>query len=81
MLAVRYYNHTGFMINLPADASTEISSEDVVAILNRGDTHYTRDMRGYYLAIPLTLWLFGPLWLLAGTLVLVAVLNRLDRGV
>lgn len=81
MLAVRYYNHTGFMINLPADASTEISIEDVVVILDRGGTHYTLGMRGYYLAIPLALWLFGPLWLLAGTLVLVPVLNRLDRGV
>jgi uncharacterized membrane protein len=80
-LAVRYYNHTGFMINLPVDATTEISIEDVADILNRGGNHYTLGMRGYYLSIPLALWLFGPLWLLAGTLLLVAVLYRLDRGV
>jgi uncharacterized membrane protein len=80
-LAVRYFNHTGFMINLSTDAHTEISVGDVVKILERGGTHYTLGMRGYYLAIPLALWLFGPLWLLAGTLLLVAALFQLDRGV
>ena len=40
-LAVRYFNHTGFMINLPTDAHTEISVGDVVKILERGGTHYT----------------------------------------
>ena len=77
-LAVRYFNHTGFMINLPTNAATEITVQDVADILNRGGTHYTLGMRGYYLAIPLALWLFGPLWLLAGTLLLV---GTLDRGV
>lgn len=81
ILAVRYYNHTGFMINLPTDADTGISVEDVIEILDRGGTHYTLGMRSYYLTLPLILWLFGPLWLLAGTLLLIIVLNRLDRGV
>lgn len=81
MLAIRYYNHTGFMINLPVDDTTEIRVDDVIDILNRGGTHYTLGMRGYYLAIPLALWLFGPLWLLAGTLLLIATLYQLDRGI
>ena len=80
-LAVRYYNHTGFMINLPVDEPGSASIEDVIKILDRGGTHYTLGMRGYYLSIPLALWLFGPLWLLAGTLLLIAVLYQLDRGV
>ncbi len=80
-LAVRYFNHTGFMINLPTDSNAEISVDNVVEILDRGGMHYTLGMRGYYLAMPLALWLFGPLWLLAGTLLLVVTLYRLDRGV
>jgi uncharacterized membrane protein len=48
------------MINLPADITTEITIEDVADILD-GGIHYTPGMRGYYLAIPLALWLFGPL--------------------
>jgi uncharacterized membrane protein len=81
MLAVRYYNHTGFMINLPVDDNSGIRVDDVIEILNRGGSHYTLGMRGYYLAIPMALWLFGPLWLLAGTVVLIGTLYRLDRGI
>ena len=80
-LAVRYYNHTSFMINLPCNDSTEISIKDVIEILERGGTHYTLGMRAYYMTIPLALWLFGPLWLMAGTLLMIASLYRLDRGI
>lgn len=80
-LSVRYFNHTGFMINLPVDDSDGVSVEDVTEILDRGGTHYTLGMRCYYLAIPLALWLFGPLWLLSGTLLLIVALYRLDRGI
>ena len=80
-LAVRYYNHTGFMINLPVDDAGAVKVDDVIRILDRGGTHYTLGMRGYYLAIPLALWLFGPLWLLSGTLLLITALYRLDRGI
>jgi len=74
ILAVRHYNHTGFLVNLPVDSSMEITVEDVVQILDRGGTHHTLGMRGYYLAIPLTLRLIGPPWLLAGTLLLIGTL-------
>lgn len=80
-LAVRYFNHTGFMINLPTDNNTDISVDDVIEILERGGTHYTLGMRAYYMTVPLALWLFGPLWLMAGTLLLIISLYRLDRGV
>lgn len=80
-LAVRYYNLTGFMINISADAEKVINMSDVTDILDRGSTHYTLGMRGYYLSIPLALWLFGPLWLVAGSIVLIIILYRLDRGI
>jgi uncharacterized membrane protein len=80
-LAVRYFNHTGFMINLPCNASTDIATDDVIEILERGGTHYTLGMRAYYMTIPLALWLFGPLWLMSGTLLMIITLYRIDRGV
>ena len=80
-LAVRYYNHTSFMINLPSDTKTDISVDNVIEILERGGMHYTLGMRAYYMTIPLALWLFGPLWLMAGTILIITVLYRLDRGV
>ncbi|ABA57906.1 DUF599 domain-containing protein [Nitrosococcus oceani] len=80
-LAIRYYNHTGFMINVPACQEAGVSAKTVTEILQRGANHYTLGMRGYYLAIPLSLWLFGSVWLLGGTLLLLVVLYRLDRFV
>lgn len=78
-LCIRYYNHVGFMINTSQSNDNTVSAETVTQVLNHGALHYTIGMRGFYLSVPLALWLFGPIWLLAGSLVLVAVLYRLDR--
>jgi len=78
-LAIRYYNHAGFMINTFEQKDATVSAEAVTKVINHGALHYTIGMRGFYLSVPLALWLFGPLWMLAGTLVLIAVLYRLDR--
>lgn len=43
-----------------------------------GAIHYTWEMRTNYLIIPYAVWLVGPEWLLAGTLILLAVQFRVD---
>ena len=78
-LAIRYNNHAGFMINAFEQNDTTVSEEAVTQVVNHGALHYTIGMRGFYLSVPLALWLFGPIWMLAGSLVLVTVLYRLDR--
>lgn len=78
-LAIRYYNHAGFMINTFEQKDATVSEEAVTQVLNHGALHYTIGMRGFYLSVPLALWLFGPIWMLAGSLVLIAALYRLDR--
>ena len=78
-LTIRYYNHVGFMINTFQPSDSTVSAEAVTHVLNHGALHYTIGMRGFYFSVPLALWLFGPIWLLASSLVLVAVLYRLDR--
>lgn len=80
-LAVRWFNHTGFMINLPKGEENPLGAEAVERILDRGALHYTLGMRAYYLSLPLALWLFGPIWFMGGTLALLAALAHLDRGV
>ena len=55
------------------------SAEAVTQVLNHGAPHHTIGMRGFYLSVPLTVVLFGPVWMLAGIMVLVAVLYRRDR--
>lgn len=77
-MAIRYYNHLGFMINAPSD-STVSAPASVVETIQYGAAHYTLGMRGYYLSVPLALWLFGPGWLLAGTLIIIATLFHVDR--
>jgi len=78
-LAIRYYNHAGFMINTFEQNDAIVSGEAVTQVLNHGALHYTIGMRGFYLSVPLALWLFGPVWMLVGSLILITVLYRLDR--
>jgi uncharacterized membrane protein len=78
-LCLRYYNHVSFMINTFQQDDSSVSPEVVTHIINHGALHYTIGMRGFYLSIPLALWLFGPLWMLVGSIVLVTVLYRIDR--
>jgi uncharacterized membrane protein len=78
-LAIRYYNHVNFMINVPPTLAHKITPDYLTAILNRGMLHYTLGMRGYYLGVLLVLWLFGSIWMLLGTLVMLPVLYHLDR--
>ena len=78
-LAIRYYNHLGFMINTYNPDDSTCCDAAVSRILNRGALHYTIGMRGFYLSIPLFLWMFGPIWMLAGSVVLIMILYFLDR--
>jgi uncharacterized membrane protein len=78
-LSIRYINHAGLMINIPEAHDPTVTPETVGVVLNHGALHYTLGMRGYYLAVPSALWLFGPLWMLSGTIILIAILYRLDR--
>ncbi len=79
-LAIRYYNHVNFMINVPSTLAHKITPEYITGILNRGMLHYTVGMRGYYLGVLLVLWLFGPIWMLLGTVVMLLALYHLDRA-
>jgi uncharacterized membrane protein len=80
MLAVRFYNHAAFLINVPQSPECEITPALVGDTINRGARHYSIGMRSYYVAIPTVLWLLGPLWLFLATLVMTRLSWRLDRG-
>ena len=78
-LAIRYFNHVNFMINVPSTLAHKITPEYITEILNRGMMHYTMGMRGYYLSVLLFLWLFGPIWMFIGTIIMTLILYHLDR--
>jgi len=78
-MCLRYYNYVALMINTPSDAPEERTVETSVEYLERAASHFTLGMRGYYFAIPLAAWLFGPIWLLAGSVALTIALHRHDH--
>ena len=78
-LAVRGYHHAGFLINVPLNGDHGITPQRVITVLSRASRYYSVGMRTYYLSVPILLWLFGALWMLIATLVLVVILNHLDH--
>lgn len=71
----------GYSINVPLQASKQDAQvSDVSAQLNRAATFYRLGMRTYYLTVPLLFWLFGTLWLLGATAVIIFFLYHLDRA-
>jgi uncharacterized membrane protein len=80
-MAVRLANHVVFMINVPeTDAHYLLSPQAVARRLNRAGTLFAIGMRAFFFAVPLVFWLFGPLFLVVATGVLVMALQRLDRS-
>ncbi|MFB1487246.1 MULTISPECIES: DUF599 domain-containing protein [unclassified Thiocapsa] len=78
-LSLRYYNHAGFLINAPLDQDADVTIDTAFHAVSRGAGAYNLGMRGWYLALPLILWLLGPLWLLGSAVVMTAIVHRLDH--
>jgi uncharacterized membrane protein len=79
-MAIRLFHHVGYMINAPQNADLVAANPaHVSAHLNRAGHFYSIGMRAYYYTVPLLLWLFGPLFMLGGTVALVISLHFLDR--
>jgi len=80
-LAVRFYNHAAFLINIPPNYHLSINSETVVSAINQGALCYNLGMRGYYISIPLLFWLLGPVWMFFCALFVTFLVYRLDHGI
>lgn len=80
-LAIRVYNHVGYLINVPLSLNHKsISAQHVAEHLNRAGSYYSFGMRAFYFMVPVVFWLFGPHFMLVATLGLIAVLYRVDRA-
>jgi uncharacterized membrane protein len=78
-LSIRYLNQVNFMINVPCDCDPWLTPEFIAHTLDLGMSHYTMGMRAFYLSVVATLWLFGPVWMFLGSLIMVCILYRLDH--
>jgi uncharacterized membrane protein len=80
-VAIRLFNHVGYMINVPTTlAHKALTPQHVALHLNRAGACYALGMRAYYVAVPLVFWLFGPHFMLLSTVVLIPILYYLDRA-
>lgn len=80
-MAIRIFNHVGYMINVPLELKHRmISPAHVATHLNRAGSFYSIGMRAYYFTVPLVFWLFGPHFMFVSTIVLLIVLYRIDRA-
>jgi len=80
-MAVRSFNHVGYMITVPPErALPELSPPPVIAHLERAGFYHFLGLRSFLFCIPLVFWLFGPHFMVAAAIGLVFALYRLDRA-
>jgi len=79
-LAVRIYNHTGYLINSRnSNLSFYLTPGYVSNLLNRGGRYYSIGMRAYYISVPMLFSLHSTWYMLAASIGLVIFLYRIDR--
>ena len=80
-VSIRFFNHVGYHINIaPAARPKWLTPERVAAHLNKAGRFYSIGMRAFYFSVPLVFWLFGPHFMVASSLGLIAVLYWLDKA-
>ncbi len=79
-MAIRFFNHVGYMINLPGGATFdgELYKQTCV-FLNKAGNYYTFGIRSFFFSLPIILWFFGPCFLVLATVGLIIGLALLDR--
>lgn len=76
-LCLRSMTHASFMTGLGPEHV--LGKRGAIQELELGAFHYMIGIRSYYLAMPLALWFFGPLWMGLGTVILLCILWRVDH--
>ncbi|KAI4376367.1 hypothetical protein MLD38_014136 [Melastoma candidum] len=80
-LSIRFINQVNILINTPqveVDPGFTLTPEYVSDILERGFALNTVGNRIFYVALPLLLWIFGPVLVFLCSVTLVPVLYNLD---
>lgn len=78
--AIRLLNHVGYMITITgALEQANFAPAQVADELNRGGRYFSPGVRTFAYLVPAVFWLFGPLYMIGATCVLVAILlPRID---
>ena len=79
-MAVRFFNHVGYMISTPGPALDPLAPQRVAAYLNRAGNFYAFGSRAFFYCVPLVFWFFGPEFMVAATAALLVALYPFDRA-
>lgn len=77
-LSIRFINQVNILINSPQDPMSLVTSEYVSELLEKGYLLNTVGNRLFYAALPLLLWIFGPVLVFLCSATMVPVLYNLD---
>ena len=78
-MAIRFFNHVGYMINLPYNSETDTDlAQKTCAYLNKAGKYYTLGIRTFFFSLPIISWFFGSCFLILTTLGLIIGLSFLD---
>ncbi|KAG9449291.1 hypothetical protein H6P81_009256 [Aristolochia fimbriata] len=77
-LSIRFINQVNFLINTPQVEFLSVSPDYVADLLEKGFTLNTVGNRLFYAALPLLLWIFGPVLVFLCSLTIIPVLYNLD---
>ncbi|KAL6215623.1 hypothetical protein ACLB2K_015052 [Fragaria x ananassa] len=77
-LSIRFINQVNILINSPQDPTSPVTPEYVSELLEKGYILNTVGNRLFYAALPLMLWIFGPVMVFLCSITLVAMLYNLD---
>ncbi|XP_023002486.1 uncharacterized protein LOC111496310 [Cucurbita maxima] len=77
-LSIRFINQVNVLINTPQDPSSPVKPEYVSELFEKGFVLNTIGNRIFYLALPLLLWIFGPVLVFVCSLTMVSLLYNLD---
>ncbi|KAB2629555.1 hypothetical protein D8674_034350 [Pyrus ussuriensis x Pyrus communis] len=77
-LSIRFINQVNILINTPQDPMSLVTPEYVSELLEKGYLLNTAGNRLFYAALPLVLWIFGPVLVFLCSVTMVPVLYNLD---
>jgi uncharacterized membrane protein len=80
-MALRMYNHVGYLINSSNDKHQFYPTPHYVSrLLNRSGSYYSLGMRAYYISVPLVFALFNPYYMVIASVGLIVALYHIDRA-
>ncbi|KAF3446473.1 hypothetical protein FNV43_RR11652 [Rhamnella rubrinervis] len=77
-LSIRFINQVNILINAPQEPMSLVTTDYVTELLEKGYLLNTAGNRLFYAALPLLLWIFGPVLVFLCSVTMIPVLYNLD---